>query len=123
MRGLFRAAERLFEADPGVPQAIGGDLVCAGNRGGEPGLWMGGAWHRLPGSRLFPDWRAPLGPLVAPYGEGYLVLRREGGGLPGLRAPPGARLPAGIYSALVLLQGRLLALREADVPSLVPVEV
>jgi hypothetical protein len=123
MRGLFRGAERLFEGDPGVPQAVRGEAVCAGDRGSEPGLWVGGAWHRLQGPRLFPAWRAPLGPLVAPYGEGYLVLRREGGDLPSLRGPSRARLPEGIYSALVLLGGRPWALREADAPSLVPVEV
>lgn len=122
MRGLYRGEERLFQADPGVPQVIGADLVCAGNRRGEPGLWAGGAWHRLPGPRLFPDWRAPLGPLVVPYGEGLLVLRREGGELPCLRAPQ-ARLPRGIYSALVLLGGKPWALAEAGVPSLVPVAV
>jgi hypothetical protein len=121
MRGLFRGAEQIFEGDPGVPQTFRGDLVCAGNRRGEPGLLAGKTWHRLPGPRLFPDWRAPLGPLVAPLGDGFVVLRREGGELPSLRGPR-TQLPEGIYSALVPLEGRLWALREADPPSLVPVE-
>lgn len=122
MRGLFRGAERIFEGDPAVPQAVGGELLCAGNRSGEPGVWWGGSWQRLPGPRLFPDWRAPLGPLAAPFGGGLLVLRREGGDLPSLGGPLRTRLPEGIYSALILLGGRPWALHEADVPTLVPVQ-
>jgi hypothetical protein len=129
MRGLFRGPERLFEGDPGIPQTLGdlapavgdGGLVCAGNRDGEPGLWAGGAWHRLPGARLFPAWRAPLGPLVVRSGEGCLVLRREGGDLPSLRASP-ARVPPGIYSALVTIAGVPYAVAESAAgPTLVPV--
>jgi len=121
-RGLFRGAERLFEGDPGTAQAIDGDVSCAGHRGREPGVWAGGSWHRLEGPRLFPAWRAPLGPLVAPVGGSLLVLRREGGTLPGLRGARG-RLPPGIYGALFLLGGRPWALREGETPRLVAVEI
>lgn len=122
MSGLFRGRDRLFRGDPAVPQIVRGEVCCAGNRRGRPGVWRGDTWHPLPGGRLFPDWRAPFGPLVAPHGDGLLVLRREGGPLPGLGAPP-ARLPEGIYSALLPVGGRLLALREeGPLPRLVPVE-
>jgi hypothetical protein len=121
MRGLFRGGELLFDGDPGLCQLIGGDLVCAANRRGRPGVWRQGAWHALEGPRLFPDWRAPFGPLVAPLGQGLVVLRREGGPLPGLDAPL-AMLPAGVYSALLTLEKRLVALREGETPQLVPVE-
>lgn len=121
MRGLFRGGELLFHGDPGLAQLIGGDIVCAANRRGRPGVWRHGAWHALEGPRLFPDWRAPFGPLVAPLGQGLVVLRREGGPLPGLGAPP-ARLPGGIYSAILDVQGRLLAAEEGETPRLVPVE-
>lgn len=121
MRGVFRGGECLFEADPAIPQVLHGELVCAGNRHGSPGVWARGSWHRLDGTRLFPDWRAPLGPLVAHCGHGVLVLRREGGDLPGIDAPS-ARLPAGIYSALVQLEGRVWAVAEATSgPTLVQV--
>ncbi len=122
MRGLFRGPELLFRGDPARPQLVRGEVMCAGNRRGRPGLWRGGAWHPLVGKRLFPDWRAPMGPLVAPLGEGVLVLRREGGELPVLGAPP-ARLPKGIYSGLVVLDTRLWALAEGELPTLVPVEI
>ncbi|HEX5136434.1 MAG TPA: hypothetical protein VFY93_05650 [Planctomycetota bacterium] len=121
-RGLFRGAERLFEGDPGIAQAIGGDVVCAGHQDDKPGVWAGGAWHRLAGRRLFPGWRAPLSPLAVPVGASLLVLRREGGELPDLGGAKG-RLPPGIYGALFLLGGRPWALREAESPSLVAVEV
>ncbi len=120
MRGLFRGGEILFRGDPATPQVVRGEVVCAGNRGGRPGVWRQGRWHALDGARLFPDWRAPLGPLVAPLGEGLVVLRRAGGPLPGLGAPP-ARLPEGIYSAILALDGRLMALEEGEAPRLVPV--
>lgn len=122
MRGLFRGRELLFRGDPAPPQVVRGEVLCAANRCGRPGVWRAGVWHPLPGRRLFPDWRAPFGPLVAPLGEGLVVLRREGGPLPGLGAPP-ARLPEGIYSALVAIEGRLVALGDGEVPRLVPVEV
>ncbi len=121
MHGLFRGGEILFHGDPAAPQLVRGEVVCAGNRGGRPGVYRQGRWHPLGGERLFPDWRAPLGPLVAPSGEGLIVLRREGGALPGHGAPP-ARLPEGVYSAIVVVGGRLMALREAETPSLVAVE-
>lgn len=122
MRGLFRGVEQLFDGDPAVPQAVGGELACAANRRGRPGVWWGSAWHRLPGRRLFPDWRAPLGPVVVPFGGGLVVLRREGGELASLGGPQ-ARLSKGIYSALVLLGGTPWALFEAEAPRLVRVEV
>jgi len=121
-RGLYRGAERLFDGDLGIAQEIGGDVVLGGNRRGRPGVWRQGRWNPLPGGRLFPDWRAPLGPLVAPCGNGVVALRREGGPLPGLSAPP-ASLPTGIYSAIVRLGERLVALAEGEVPALVEVEV
>ena len=121
MRGLFRGGERLFAGDPAPPQLVHGEVLCAANRRGRPGLWRSGAWHALKGERLFPDWRAPFGPLVAPLGEGLVVLRREGGLLPGLGAPP-ARLPAGIYSAILEVQGRLVAVEEGGTQRLLPVE-
>jgi hypothetical protein len=120
MSGLFRGGERLFRGDPAVPQVVLGEVACAANRRGRPGLWWKGAWRPLPGRRLFPDWRAPFGPQVAALGQGLVVLRREGGPLPGLGAPP-ARLPEGIFSALLDIQGRLMALEEGPVPRLVPV--
>jgi hypothetical protein len=120
MHGLLRGATPLFRGDPARPQLVRGELACAGNRRGWPGLWWKGAWHALSGRRLFPDWRAPLGPLVAPHGDGVAVLRREGGDLPGLGAPP-ARLPEGIYSALLTVAGRLTAVcEEGPLPRLVP---
>ncbi len=121
MRGLFRGGDLLFPGDPAPPQLVRGEVVCAANRRGSPGLWRAGAWHPLPGPRLFPDWRAPFGPLVAPLGDGLVVLRREGGVLPGLGAPP-ARLREGIYSAILVLEGRLLAVEEGGTQRLVPVE-
>jgi len=122
MRGLFRGPELLFRGDPASPQRIGGEVVCAGNLRGRPGVWRAGSWHPLEGPRLFPDWRAPMGPLVAPCGGGVIVLRREGGELPRLSAPP-ARLPGGIFSALVVVGEGLFALAEGDFPGLVPVEL
>jgi len=120
MHGLFRGGEILFHGDPAVPQLVRGEVVCAGNRRGRPGVWRRGEWHDLGGRRLFPDWRAPLGPLVAPLGEGLVVLRREGGPLPGLGASL-ARLPEGIYSAILPLDSRLMAVKEGEAPALVPV--
>jgi hypothetical protein len=120
MRGLFRGPEQLFRGDPGLAQVVRGEVVCAGNRRGRPGILRSGEWSPLPGPRLFPPWRAPLGPLVAPHGEGLLVLRREGSALPALDAPP-ASLPPSIYSALFPLSGRLFAIEEGEIPRLVPV--
>jgi len=119
MGGLFRGAERLFRGDPATPQRVDAKLVCAADRRGRPGVWVDGRWARLPGPRLFPAWRAPLGPLVAPLEGGLVVLRREGGLLPGVGAPA-VRLPEGIYSALFPRDGGLWALREGiEAPALV----
>jgi hypothetical protein len=118
-RGLFRGAELCFRGDPASPQLVGDRVICAGNRGRRPGLYVDGRWHALPGPRLFPHWRAPLGPFVAPAGQGLAVLRRGGGPLPVLDAPP-LRLPPGSYSGLLEWNGRLLALADGETPSLVP---
>ena len=121
-RGLVRVdagGDRLFRGVAGAPALLGGSVAVPGYRGRRAGVWLQGAWRPVPGVRPFAPGRPPLSPLVAPHGNGGLVLlSRSGGPLGVLDAPP-LRLPPGIYGGLVKLGARLLAVEEQDPPRLV----
>ena len=122
-RGLLalrRDGGTLGEGQASRAIRIGARGACAaGIRDGVSGVWMDGAWHPLPGEAPFLGSQAPLSPLVATHGDGGVALLRARGGALGVIDGAAARLPEGLYSALVSLPEGLFGVTEGDSPRLV----
>ncbi|MDH3591737.1 MAG: hypothetical protein OER88_07655 [Planctomycetota bacterium] len=107
-------------AAPGSVIPAGGSVHAAAVSRGRPAVFAEGAWRRLKGAPLFDPRRPPMGRICAHWGDGAVLLRRDGGDLPVWRGPPAALGP-GRYSDLLAIDGRVWAVAAGPPPALVEV--
>ena len=124
--GLFRVHPGGIEKLPvstGQVQAVDDRLFADTTRSGDGAIWVDGERRVVCKGRLHPEGRGFAGPFLAPRpGGGYVVLRADGGELPGLEGAPG-RLPPGLYSGFVFGPAGVFAVEEASGPRMVPAEL
>lgn len=102
---------------------LDGRLFANTQRNGDGAVWVDGASHVVCQGPLHPQTRWFAGSFLAPRPDGgYVVLRANGGELPGLEGAPG-RLPAGLYSGLVFGPAGIFAIEESKGPRMVPAEL
>jgi hypothetical protein len=94
------------------------DGVCVD----RTGIWIDGAWQRLPGPPLYPPHNRPLTAMAAPLPGGRIVVLRPAGGPQPVVGGADARLPAGHYDGLVARDGEVRAVGLKNGPHWVPVE-
>ena len=108
---------------PGPLQALDGRAFCCTRQGSKGAVWVDGQHRVVWPQRLFPGPRPFSGAFLAPRPDGgYVVLRAEGGELPGLDGSPG-RLPPGIYSGFVWGPAGVFGIEESTGPRMVLAEL
>ncbi|MHC4939751.1 MAG: hypothetical protein ACYTHK_12340 [Planctomycetota bacterium] len=106
-----------------VAQVIGDRALVIGTHQGQSFLWLDGELSRLPRRELHPQGRGFSGPAAVAREDGSLVLlRADGGELPGIGGAPG-KLPAGLYDGLVRLAGGVFGVEVSKGPRLVRAEL
>jgi len=124
--GLFRFRGRSmehFHLPTGSVQIVKGRLFAATRKADAGAIWADGERHVVCSGLLHPGGRGFAGAFLAPRpGGGYVVLRVDGGELPGFEGAPG-RLAAGLYSALVFGPAGVFGIEESHGPRMVPAEL
>jgi len=104
-------------------QVVHGRLFALTGKNGDAAIWADGAHRVVCKGPLLPMGRGFAGAFLAPRpGGGFVVLRADGGALPGLDGPPG-RLPPGLYSGFAFGPAGVFGVEEANGPRMVRAEL
>ncbi|MEM8885508.1 MAG: hypothetical protein AAGD14_15695 [Planctomycetota bacterium] len=107
----------------GMVQRLRDRVLVVGYKDDRPAVWLDGAIRPVSGPPIFPYMREFRGAPAVERADGSLVLlRSEGGALPGLDGP-GGTLPAGLYDGFVAVGGEVWGLEIANGPRMVRAEL